>query len=234
MAILPGRDPLPEERRRSPAPWVICGLVFIVLAMLLNAVLFPNLGEQGWFPESAAMQTTRTIALAMFEYGEDHHGAYPDGTSSTEVFQKLLDGNYVSDPMVFYQPLPGKTPPVHGAKLRPENIGYDVTSGIRPHSPDDLPVVFLTGFRIDYHARASAASLVRPFRRPTSASPTCSQITARTPASSKAWRWLTKTTTPTFAIVISPDAPLNSRRTATASCPTSHLTSIRAAKTTAS
>jgi hypothetical protein len=140
--------------------------VTVVLVLLIAACPGP-INSIRWAPESGAMQTTRTIALAMTQYAQDHHGSYPDGTSSTEVFQKLLDGNDVSDPALFYQPLPGKTPPVSGAKLKPENVGYDVTSGVQTASPDFLPIVFLTGFRIDYRPGGRAVSLVRPFPRTT-------------------------------------------------------------------
>jgi hypothetical protein len=108
------------------------------------------------------MQTTRTLALAMFVYANDNN-AYPDGKSSTEVFQKLLDGNYVSDPATFYVPMPGKTKGLIGSRLQPENVSYDVTSGIQINSPGTLPIVFLTGFRIDYRPGGTAVSLIRPF-----------------------------------------------------------------------
>jgi hypothetical protein len=108
-----------------------------------------------------AMQTTRVLALAMFEYANDNN-AYPDGKSSTEVFQKLIDGNYVTDPGLFYAAMPGKTKSLT-SHLRPENVSYDVTSGIQMNSPDNLPIVFLTGFRIDYRPGGTAVSLIRPF-----------------------------------------------------------------------
>jgi hypothetical protein len=154
-----------EPEGRSPLHMPGCGFAALIAFVLIffGICLGPIAPGSRWSPESAAMQTTRSIALAMHGYAQDNNGTYPDGASSTEVFQKLLDGNYVSDPTIFYQPLPGKAPPVNGAKLKPENVGYDVTSGVDADSSDDLPIVFLTGFRIDYRAGASAVSLVRPF-----------------------------------------------------------------------
>jgi hypothetical protein len=110
-----------------------------------------------------AMQTTRTLALAMFQFANDNNGAYPDGASSTEVFQKLIDGNYLPDPSILFVPLPGKVKAQPGAKLKPENVAYDVTSGVNAQSPDDVPLVYLTGFRMDYHAGGNAVSLVKTF-----------------------------------------------------------------------
>jgi hypothetical protein len=81
------------------------------------------------------MQQGRQIGQMMFSYSTDNFqnsNAYPDGKSSTEVFQKLLDGNYAADPAIFYVPLPGKVKPIAGQKLKPENVCWDVTSGVDP------------------------------------------------------------------------------------------------------
>jgi hypothetical protein len=108
------------------------------------------------------MESTRLIALALGQYAADHGGKYPEGASSTEVFQKLLDGNYVTDPATFYLFMPGKTQPT-GPRLLPQNVCYDVTGGVDVTSPEGLPVVFVTGFRLHYQADGQAVSLTRPF-----------------------------------------------------------------------
>jgi hypothetical protein len=164
MVIASDRQPLPEEWQWLPprARWVFYGGVVVVLVIAWNIMFPPSLGALEVDRESAAMQTTRTLALAMFQYSRDNN-AYPDGKSSTEVFQKLIDENYISDPSIFYIPMPGKTKCLPGSRLQPQNVAYDVTSGIRMNSSDDLPVVFLTGFRIDYRPGGNARSLVRPF-----------------------------------------------------------------------
>ncbi len=87
------------------------------------------------------MQQGRQIGQMMFSYATDNvqnGNAYPDGNSSTEVFQKLLDGGYATDPTLFYVPMPGKVEPVKGQKLKPENVSWDVTSGVSSNSPDGL------------------------------------------------------------------------------------------------
>ncbi len=108
------------------------------------------------------MQTCRTIALAEFQYANDNGGRYPDGSSSTEVFQKLIDGKYVDDPAIFYVPMPGKKRPEPGQRLKPENVSYDVTGGVDSSAPDHLPLVFLTGFKVDYRPGGQAVSLSVP------------------------------------------------------------------------
>jgi len=112
--------------------------------------------------DSTAMAATRTIAVAMSEYAEEHGGRYPEGASSTAVFQKLIDGKYVADPATFYLLMPGKTQPT-SPHLTPQNVCYDVTAGVDTNAPDNLPVVFVTGFRVEYRPEGRAISLVRPF-----------------------------------------------------------------------
>jgi len=99
--------------------------------------------------EAVAMQRARQIAIVMYEYSMDHNGAYPEGTTSTEVFQKLIDGNYVKDASLFYLSMPGKVRPTSN-KLSAENVCFDVTSGVAPDSPNSLPLVFSTGYNLLY------------------------------------------------------------------------------------
>jgi hypothetical protein len=117
----------------------------------------------GFYFKISRMDQVRTIALAMFNYANEHDQAYPDGQSSTEVFQQLLDGQYVTDPRLFYIPMAGKVAALPGAKLKPENVCWDVTSGVGTYPPDDLPLVFMTGYKVTYAADASAVPLVRPY-----------------------------------------------------------------------
>lgn len=101
----------------------------------------------------------------MFSYSTDNNGHYPDGKSSTEVFQKLLDGGYCVDPAIFYIPLPGKTKPVVGKKLKPENVCFDVTIDADSHSSDKLPLVFMTGYEVTYMPGGSAVPIIKPYPR---------------------------------------------------------------------
>lgn len=101
------------------------------------------------------MQKARSIALVLFQYSIDHAGAYPSGNSSTEVFQKLIDEKYVSDPALFYISMAGKTRAA-SSQLAPENVCFDVTSGVTSDSPEGVPMVFNTGYSITYTAGMSA------------------------------------------------------------------------------
>jgi len=112
--------------------------------------------------ESDWMEQAHEIGLALFSYANDNNQTYPDGKSSTEVFQKLLDGGYITDPTIFFLPLPGKTKAA-GGKLKPENVGFDVTGGADSSSPDGLPLVFMTGYKVTYAAGGAAVPLATPY-----------------------------------------------------------------------
>ena len=112
--------------------------------------------------ESSPLQTARIIGLSLYAYAADHNGHYPEGKTSTEVFQHLLDEEYVTDPQIFYASnvaMPGKTNPQNG-HLKPENVCWDVTCCVDASAPDTLPLVFLTGYKVTYQAGASAQPIV--------------------------------------------------------------------------
>jgi hypothetical protein len=138
-------------------------LAGITCLLLAGVALGPSGHPPDFYVKIQLTGAPHTLALAMFQYANDNNGEYPHGTSSTEVFQQLMDGGYVDDPAIFYLPMSGKTRAEKGAKLRPENVCYDVTSGIDSNSPVCLPLVFLTGFRIEYKPNGTAVSLVKPF-----------------------------------------------------------------------
>lgn len=104
---------------------------------------------------SAEQQTARSIALCLFVYAQNHDGHYPDGKTSTEVFQQLIDEGYITDSAIFYAKLPGKIR-TESKQLKAENVGWDVTCCVDSTSPDELPVVFLDGYKITYQAGSRA------------------------------------------------------------------------------
>ena len=143
-----------------------CSVVLTGLLFLITDIASAQLVGIHQAERDALMQKCRQIGLMLFSYEQDNAAngfAYPDGKSSTEVFQKLLDNGYCTDPSVFYTPLPGKTAPTSGQKLKPENVCFDVTSGVTGDSSDLVPVVFMTGYKVTYTAGSSAVPLVKPF-----------------------------------------------------------------------
>jgi hypothetical protein len=137
---------------------IIVGALFgglFVISCLAGIALGPITNGIKKAKENMTMQRARQIDLMLFQYSVDHNGAYPEGKTSTEVFQKLLDGKYTSDPATFYFAMPGKVQPVSN-KLTSENVCYDVTSGLGPDSPGTVPVVFSTGYTVSYSSDGGA------------------------------------------------------------------------------
>ena len=71
---------------------VLYALYSLALVSIVAGVLIGTSGSSAphMAVQSSIMQTSRTIALALHQYAADHNGRYPDGKSSTEVFQKLM------------------------------------------------------------------------------------------------------------------------------------------------
>jgi hypothetical protein len=154
--------------KRGPGRIVLESICLVAVGVLFFGwglgLFSPPLGDRPT-QEDALMQASYSIRLAMAEYMRDHGQAFPDGASSTEVFQKLVDGNDVVDPGIFYVSMPGKVKAVVGQKLKPENVCFDVTGGVGTNPPEDLPLVFLTGYRVNYAADGSAVPLGKPIYR---------------------------------------------------------------------
>jgi hypothetical protein len=145
--------------------YTIIGIILFVLSIALG----PIDGGIVHAPHNAAMERGRQIGQMLFSYATDNiknRNFYPDGASSTEVFQKLLDGGYCDDPSIFYVPMKGKVRPEAGQKvLKPENVSWDVTGGVDSSSPDPLPLVFLTGWKVIYAPSAVTVPLIKPYPR---------------------------------------------------------------------
>lgn len=159
----------PSAIRRKRLPRVLYDIrnvlllfLFIVLCTPLIMRLFTHGGIL--MPmDTQGRQWAMVIGTAMTEYANRHGGKYPDGKSSTEVFQKLLDGRYLTDSYYFWLPLHGKVRGIRGQKLKPENVCFDVTSSVSSDDPDNLPIVFTTGCKATYAPGSSAIPLVKPF-----------------------------------------------------------------------
>jgi len=138
----------------------VLGILAVGFVLLAPIVLTPKFGCR----ENPFMQQTRSINLILHLYASDHGGVYPTGKTSTEVFQKLVDEKYVNELSVFYVEglhIPGKKKPDSG-RLLPENVCYDLTVPLDGNSPEGVPVVFVTGFRIDYVPGGGATPLFKP------------------------------------------------------------------------
>jgi len=137
----------------------------VVLLIFFGAALGPVTGPYGGghfsAVRNASMMTAREIGQSLIQYSKDHQGHFPEGKTSTEVFQQLMDQGYVTDPDLFYRPfpiIPGKVQP-GSTRLGPQNVCFDVSVPVDALSSDKLPLVFLTGYKVTYEAGAAAMPL---------------------------------------------------------------------------
>lgn len=128
-------------------------IVLLALALITPFILKESADAASLNRASDGCSQAQGIVAALNHYAKDHGGRYPEGQSSTEVFQQLLDGAYLDDPGIFstYPPLDHKVKALH-SPLRPENVSFDFTSGADATSPDTLPLVFTTGYKVTYLA----------------------------------------------------------------------------------
>jgi hypothetical protein len=165
--------PPPAAARKGLGGWMIALIVIGALAILsvpccCGVALGPIMNGIKKAKENVALQQAHLISQAMMSYANDHNGTFPDApeapaagsvlsvgnggagaTTSTEVFQKLIDGHYVTSPAIFYFAMPGKVRPI-GDRLASNNVCFDVTAGLTASPPSGIPMVFVTGFNVTY------------------------------------------------------------------------------------
>jgi type II secretory pathway pseudopilin PulG len=155
--------------------------VALIILVVISVIISPGGGSHvlpGYSKSSAAMQQARALYVLISDYADAHQGKYPTGSSSTEIFQKLVDENHMkptgkslkevvrdlidgpsdNDPSIFCLDMPGKTP-ASSVQLKPENVCFDVTVPLGKNSPDELPAVFVTGYKVTYVSSGTAIPL---------------------------------------------------------------------------
>jgi prepilin-type N-terminal cleavage/methylation domain-containing protein len=143
-------------------------VVIGIIAILAGVALGPITNGIKKAQESGAMQTTRTIALAAFQYANDNNGSYPDGASADKICTALMTGNYVTDPNLFYLTADKDATaakPTTAAAFTLVNCSYDFMStggtGVGSSAPDSLPMVWSAGCT-DTHKAPAASETCSP------------------------------------------------------------------------
>jgi hypothetical protein len=151
---------------RSLRVWLVTLLILAFGAFLLFMDMV-NGGPHPYYTaiRLAATDRAQTIRDALEHYAKDHNGRFPSGRNSTEICQQLLDEHYVAPGVFYVYGFPGKVEADWDQRLKPENICWDVTSGLVENSPDALPVVFSTGFKIAYASDSTAVPHIMPYPR---------------------------------------------------------------------
>ncbi len=161
-------------RRARRTVWGCLRIFSVMLLLLFAAFRALIFYEREPIRQTNLVEQSRTINLLLFQYANDHDGKYPEGRSSTEVFQKLIDGGYIPEPgtgevdrevgpNIFYFPMPGKVKPV-SKTLKPENVCWDVTCCLDATAPDETPVVYITGYKVNYRTEGNAVPEKWPAR----------------------------------------------------------------------
>jgi hypothetical protein len=170
-------EPAPFLRTlKKPWQWLV---VLMIGAILVGVALGPT---GGGMPRSYArgchsIRQTRLIYQMLVDY-ETEHGAFPAGRTSTEIFQALVNANNlassgktfedlagpmeqdekVHDTAIFYVDLPGKVLAT-SPKLNSENVCFDLTAPMSSTPVTGLPVVFVTGYKVNYIANGAATPI---------------------------------------------------------------------------
>jgi len=154
----------PAGRKKGCGCWLKSVLVAFFVIILCGIVFGPTTGSIRKAQTLASVVYASEIAQGMEEYSANHNGQYPTGKSSTDVFQKLIDEGYINDPTLFCWRTPrGESvmvvPISASNKLKSEEVCYDLTVPVDANSPDHLPIVFLTGYKVTYSPGGSAVPI---------------------------------------------------------------------------
>ncbi len=154
----------PASRKKGWECWLKSVLVAFIVIILFGIVFGPTTGSIRKAQTLASVVSASAIAQGMQEYSTNHNGQYPTGKSSTDVFQKLIDEGYINDPTLFCWRTPrGESviiaPISISNKLKSEDVCYDVTVPVDANSPDHLPVIFMTGYKVSYSPGGNAVPL---------------------------------------------------------------------------
>jgi prepilin-type N-terminal cleavage/methylation domain-containing protein len=143
-------------------------VVIGIIAILAGVALGPITNGIKKAQESGAMQTSRTIALAEFQYANDNSGSYPDSATTVDLICKeLMNGNYVSDPNLFYISADkdtGSAKPTTASAFTAVNCSFDFMgtggTGVGSTAPDTLPMVWTAGCAATHAAPTALMEIV--------------------------------------------------------------------------
>src|ERR1022692_1566754 len=128
----------PKSVMRKPLKFLVVGFIIIIVYVAGHFLEPIPPGPRGNIVlKGPAAAACRGIADCLHKYSLDHQGHYPEGKTSTEVFQHLIDEKYMTYPEYLwaYVPFSGKIP-AEGTHLKPENVGWDVTCCVDSSAPD--------------------------------------------------------------------------------------------------
>lgn len=139
--------------------WIRLGVILIVVGMVWAATfVFPEAWKSTASP--ASISHARQLGTILFTWASDHNFTYPDGSSSTEVFQRLMDEGYlepkVAVDLLYIRGMPGKVPYPGSGPLKPEHVSWDLVAPVKDNANDRLPLLVSTGWELIFLPGAPA------------------------------------------------------------------------------
>jgi len=128
-------------------------------AMLHTGGHKPSTGRESW-----KLENLKALGDAMRAYAAEHGGRYPEGVTSTEVFNVLIAEGYLEDHRValdggidksnLFAVVAGtgeedETNP-ETTRLKGPGVAWDATAGLDADTPADVPLLYTTGFDVTY------------------------------------------------------------------------------------
>jgi len=121
------------------------GVAGVVLTLI--AISFLTALSHG-HARTMAENNSRQLGLLMMQYALDHEGQFPDGTTSTEAFQKLINAGILTSPNMLVLSLSKKDPVEAPAALTAANVDFDVIAPMDQNDPDWIPLLISSGWKV--------------------------------------------------------------------------------------
>ncbi len=144
-------------------------VVIGIIAILAGVALGPITRGITQAKENGVMQVNRQIGLADFAYSNDNNQLYAYGAKSETIANLLLNGNYITDPSIFYVAGTGGASKPSGLSapysLAAANVCFDFTvnntgsTGLNSSAADGTPLCQLTGGTISSYTGGASCTV---------------------------------------------------------------------------
>ncbi len=117
-----------------------------------------------------AVSNARKLGTVLYHYAKDHGFQYPEGNSSTEVFNHLMEQGYLAPENaanLYIRGMPGKEPfrteqtwwewmtgTPAPTQLEAKHVCYDVIAPLTHRDPDGMPMIISTGWKLNFEPGA--------------------------------------------------------------------------------
>lgn len=136
-------------------------IILLIILLTLAALTFPAISTGPvYHAAGASVSNARQLGTILFTWASVHGFTYPDGASSTEVFQSLMDEGYLepkaAEDLLYIPGMPGKVPYPGTGPLKPVHVCWDLVAPVKDNANDKLPLVVSTGWELIFLPGAPA------------------------------------------------------------------------------